>query len=83
MTDGEAGPALRDLATTLRVPPHELAPFADLGPAHLARLDELVRGAMDAEDRAFAGSLEEALGLLPRLVRGTARRMLFPGGARG
>jgi len=83
MTDGDAGRALRDLATTLRVPQEELADLAGYDAAELTRLDELVRGAMEAEDQAFAGALEQSLGFLPRLARGAARRVLFPGGARG
>ncbi|GGU39765.1 hypothetical protein [Nocardioides albus] len=75
MTEG-----LDRLAATLGVPATRLAPLAAYDDQQLDRFDELVHGAMTAEDKAFDASLDEALKLVPKMLRGVVQKML--GGAR-
>lgn len=74
------GTELDSLAATLGVSPSRLAPFASYEGRQLAALDALITATMTAEDKAFDAALEEALGFVPRLLRPTAKRMLFGGG---
>lgn len=71
------------LAGRLGVQPTRLAPFETYDAAQLDHLETAVGRAMDAEDKAFDAALEEALRFVPRLLRGTAQKLLFPGGRRG
>lgn len=71
---------LDSLARRLAVPPDRLRAFAAYDGARLARLDALVEAAMTREDAAFDAGLEEALSFVPRLLRPTAKKMLFGGG---
>jgi hypothetical protein len=71
------------LAQRLGVDPRRLAPLRASGQDEIARLRGAVERAMEDEDRAFDAALEEALRFVPRLLRGTAQRLLFPGGRRG
>ncbi|HEY0887983.1 MAG TPA: hypothetical protein VGE38_00050 [Nocardioides sp.] len=71
------------LARRLGVQPRGLAPFERYDDAQLQQLDTIVGRAMEAEDKAFDAALEEALRFVPRLLRGTAQKLLFPGGRRG
>lgn len=64
------------LAATLAVDEERLAPLQAYDEARLLRLDELIQEALSAEDQAFADGLEAALRLVPRPLRGTARKML-------
>jgi len=82
MGEGTTG-GLGRVAATLGVPEETLAPLAAYDEVELQRLDELVRAALSAEDRAFEAGLEEALRFVPRLLRGAAKGLLFPGGGRG
>ena len=75
--------ALSPLAERLGVEPGRLAPLAGYGEDQIARLDALVARAMQQEDEAFDASLEEALRFVPKLLRGRAAKLLFPGGDRG
>ncbi|MEI7057177.1 hypothetical protein WBG06_15240 [Nocardioides sp. CCNWLW239] len=68
------------LAATLGVPATRLAPLAAYDDQQLDRFDGLVRDAMTAEDKAFEASLDEALKLVPKMLRGVVQKML--GGAR-
>ncbi|MEU6136258.1 hypothetical protein [Nocardioides sp. NPDC047086] len=68
------------LAATLGVPATRLAPLEAYDDRQLGRFDELTRGAMTAEDKAFDASLDEALKLVPKMLRGVVQKML--GGAR-
>ncbi|MEX0427050.1 hypothetical protein AB3X52_05405 [Nocardioides sp. DS6] len=71
------------LAATIGVPETRLAQLTACDGEELRRLDELIDGALRAEDEAFDAGLEAALRFVPRLVRGPAKALLFPGGARG
>ncbi|UDY22342.1 hypothetical protein [Nocardioides sp. Kera G14] len=71
------------LAKRLGVPETRLAALQDHRAEDLARLDAVIDRAMESEDRAFDGALDEALRFVPRLVRGPAQKLLFPGGRRG
>lgn len=68
------------LAATLGVTEERLASFATYDDEELDRFERLVRGALSAEDEAFAAGLTGALEMVPRPLRGTARKILFPGG---
>ncbi|MBC7275040.1 MULTISPECIES: hypothetical protein [unclassified Nocardioides] len=68
------------LAATLGVPATRLAPLEAYDDQQLDRFDDLVRGVMTAEDKAFDASLDEALKMVPKMLRGVVQRML--GGAR-
>ncbi|MFD7075601.1 hypothetical protein ACFU7D_04005 [Nocardioides sp. NPDC057577] len=68
------------LAATLRVPATRLAPLEAYDDQQLGRFDDLVQGAMAAEDKAFDASLDEALKLVPKMLRGVVQKML--GGSR-
>lgn len=74
---------LTTLARRLGVDEGRLAALA----AHTAEenglLEHAVERAMEDEDRAFDRALTEALGFVPRLLRGPAQKLLFPGGGRG
>lgn len=72
---------LRRLAATLQVDEARLAPLQEYDADRLRRLDELVSRALRREDEAFETGLEAALDLVPRPLRRTARKVLFPGGA--
>lgn len=74
--------ALDRLATTLGVPSERLAPLSTYDDVQLSRLDELLADAMTAEDRAFGKAVDDALRIIPRPLRGAAKRMLG-GGDRG
>ena len=68
------------LAATLGVPATRLAPLKAYDDQQLGRFDDLVQGAMAAEDKAFDASLDEALKLVPKMLRGVVQKML--GGSR-
>ena len=68
------------LAATLGVPATRLAPLEAYDDEQLGRFSDLTQGAMTAEDKAFESSLDEALKLVPKMLRGVVQRML--GGAR-
>ncbi len=71
------------LAQRLRVTPAALDMLEDAGSKEVQSLDAIVAHAMDDEDKAFDKALEDALRFIPRLLRGTAQKLLFPGGRRG
>ena len=71
------------LAGQLGVPTARLAMLERYDDAAIARLEQALAGATVAEDRAFDKALDEALRFIPRLLRGTAQKLLFPGGRRG
>lgn len=77
------GEGLGRVAATLGVPEERLAPLTSYDDKELCHLDDLIVGALRAEDRAFEDGLEEALRFVPRLLRGPAKALLFPGGGRG
>lgn len=68
------------LAATLGVPATRLAPLEAYDDQQLDRFNDLVRDAMTAEDKAFDASLDEALKLVPKMLRGVVQKML--GGSR-
>ena len=68
------------LAATLGVPATRLAPLEAYDDRQLDRFHDLVQGAMTAEDKAFDASLDEALKLVPKMLRGVVQKML--GGSR-
>ncbi|OIJ28787.1 hypothetical protein [Nocardioides luteus] len=67
------------LAATLGVPATRLAPLEAYDDQQLGRFDDLIRSAMTAEDKAFEASLDEALKLVPRMLRGVVQKMLGGG----
>ena len=71
------------LAQRLRVTPAAIDMLEDASRADVEKLDTLLAHAMDDEDKAFDAALEDALRFIPRLVRGPAQKLLFPGGRRG
>jgi hypothetical protein len=71
------------LAQRLGVDRQRLTPLRASAPDDIAALDAAVARAMEQEDRAFDAALEEALRFVPRLLRGPAQKLLFPGGRRG
>jgi len=71
------------IAATLGVSEERLAPLSTYDDEQLRRFGELIDEALGAEDRAFDAGLEEALRFVPRLLRGAAKGLLFPGGGRG
>ena len=68
------------LAATLGVPATRLAPLEAYDDEQLRRFDDLTQDAMRAEDEAFDASLDQALRMVPKMLRGIVQRML--GGAR-
>jgi hypothetical protein len=72
--------ALDTLAGHLGVSADRLAAFSSYDESHIARLDTLITGAMASEDKAFDAGLEEALRVVPRPLRGAAKKILFGGG---
>lgn len=73
---------LTTLARRLGVDPARLSALTSYDGAEVARLDAAVAHAVAVEDQAFEEALEKALGLVPRMLRGTAQK-LFQGGQRG
>lgn len=71
------------LAQRLRVTPAALDMLEDAAREDLETLDTVVAQAMDEEDKAFEKGLEDALRFVPRILRGAAQKLLFPGGRRG
>ena len=71
------------LAQRLRVTPAAIEMLAGAAREDVETLDTLVAHAMEDEDKAFDAALEDALRFIPRLLRGTAQKLLFPGGRRG
>ncbi len=67
------------LAATLGVPATRLAPLEAYDDQELGRFDDLTRSAMTAEDKAFEASLDEALKLVPKMLRGVVQKMLRGG----
>ncbi|HEY9393867.1 MAG TPA: hypothetical protein VIP58_06995 [Nocardioides sp.] len=67
------------LAATLGVPATRLGPLEAYDDQQLGRFDDLVQGAMVAEDKAFDASLDEALKLVPKMLRGVVQKMLGGG----
>lgn len=70
---------LAALAATLDVPPGRLDMLTSCDEAQLRALDTLIAEAKSAEDVAIDESLEQALTFVPRLLRGIARGIVFPG----
>lgn len=74
---------LSTLAQRLGVEPERLSALASYDAADVARLDATVARALAAEDHAFRVALEHALTLVPRMLRGTAQKLLDHGGRHG
>ncbi len=75
--------AVSALADRLGVPESRLTALAEYDASQIATLEQAVATAMREEDAAFDAALDEALRFVPRLLRGAARGLLFPGGGRG
>lgn len=71
-------PALSSLAETLRTEPHELTHLDRLGPDALYRLETLVLAAASRDAEAIDEALQQTLRILPRILRGRAKKLLFP-----
>lgn len=78
MDDPVAGVAAR-----LRLAADDLAILRDCTPADQTRFAELVEHAVRSQSAEIDSSLEKSLTFVPRLLRGRARSLLFPGGGRG
>jgi len=74
---------LTRIAATLGISEERLAPLSAYDEEQLRHFDDLIKEALTAEDKAFDAGLEEALRFVPRLLRGAAKGLLFPGGDRG
>ena len=68
------------LAELLRVPATDLSALSRFSAAETATLADVVEEAMRVQATEFAAALEAAVGVVPRPLRGTARKMLFGGG---
>lgn len=73
-------PALQQLAGALRAQPADLGHLDGLDESDLAYLSDAVRRRMEADLSEVEESIEEAVRLVPRPLRGRARKILFPGG---
>ncbi|MFC5731279.1 MULTISPECIES: hypothetical protein [Nocardioides] len=76
-------PTLAPLAELLGVDEEQLLMLRRYDAGKIETLQSAVAEALEAEDAAFATASEDALRLVPRLLRGPARAMLLPGGRRG
>ncbi len=74
---------LTSLAKRIGVAELQLNPFRAYPGEELGRLDAAVAQAMDEEDVAFDKAMDESRRFVPRLLRGPAQKLLFPGGRRG
>lgn len=71
------------LADRLGLEPGRLAAFETYDQSQIDELEAIVARAMEAEDQAFDEALDDALRFVPKLLRGPAQKLLFPGGRRG
>lgn len=71
-----------DVAALLEVPAAEVAFLHRLDGADLDRLHDVVAGTLEREGRAIDEALGATVRFLPRPLRGRAKKLLFPGGAR-
>lgn len=71
------------LSATLRVPATDLAMLDQFASADVATLADAVERAVQVQRTETDESLEAALGIVPRPLRGRARKLLFPGDSRG
>jgi hypothetical protein len=74
---------IAQLCTTLHVSPAELAMLEQFAPDDVAALAAAVDRAVAVQRAEIDESLEAALGIVPRPLRGRARKLLFPGDSRG
>ena len=73
---------LAELESRLGLREGALAAFGACSPADLARLTTAVEDALRRESEALETGTQEALGFIPRPLRGMATKLLFPGGLR-
>ena len=78
MDDPVAGVAAR-----LRLAEDDLAILRSCTPDEQARFAGLVDRAVRTQRAEIDTSLEQSLNFVPKLLRGRARTLLFPGGGRG
>lgn len=71
---------LAAVAAHLHVRPERLASLEVLTNSQQLAFSDLVARAFQAEDKAFDAGIEEALAMVPRLLRPAARGILFGGG---
>ena len=74
-------PGLTRLAETLQVDVDRLAHLDRLGDARIDSFATLVTGAQARDAQSIEAGLQETLRFVPRLLRGTAKKLLFPGDA--
>ena len=74
---------IAQLSATLRVPADELAVLDQFSKADVATLAAAVDRALAVQRTEIHESLEAALGIVPRPLRGRARKLLFPGDRSG
>jgi hypothetical protein len=74
---------MQRLGSVLRVSPSELGVLARFAETDIERLNDAVVAAIEAQRRDLDNALERALGFVPALLRGRARKLLFPEGPRG
>jgi hypothetical protein len=79
MPDG----AVARLSTELDVPPAGLVALERFSDEQVAVISAAVQRALDSQRRALDESLEKAIGFVPRLLRGRARKLLLPGADHG
>lgn len=73
---------LRRLGEALDAPPGELDYLEPLDEAGLARLHDLVRASLAAEEQRVQEALQATMRFVPRPLRGRAKKLLFPEGHR-
>jgi len=74
----EPSPALTHLAQRLQVDVDGIAFLARLEDPAVERLDALVAQAQARDAQAIDEGLQQTLRFVPRLLRGRAKKMLFP-----
>jgi hypothetical protein len=74
----EPSAPLSRLAERLQVDTDRIAFLERLGAPAIAELDTLLGNARARDERAIEDGLQETLRFVPRLLRGRAKKMLFP-----
>ena len=78
MTTPQPSPALDALAGRLHVDVERVAHLGRLGETTLQQLTDLVGSAQARDDQAIEEALQQTVRFVPKLLRGRAKKMLFP-----
>jgi hypothetical protein len=74
----EPSAALHDLAERLQVDPERIGFLGRLGEPAVEGFASLLADAQARDGQAIEAGLQETLRFVPRLLRGRAKKMLFP-----